>query len=35
VGIDIPGEQRFVDKVFEALDAELAARDFKCCISME
>ena len=35
VGIDIPGEKNYLGKVFEALDRELVARDFKGSVGPE
>ncbi|KJZ77764.1 hypothetical protein HIM_02941 [Hirsutella minnesotensis 3608] len=35
MGVDIPGEKRYLERVFEALDKELVARDFKESIASE
>ena len=33
IGIDIPGESVYPSELFEALGKELAARNFKGCVS--
>ncbi len=35
MSVNIPGERRFLDKAFEALDKELAAREFKGSVGIE
>ncbi|KAF2672300.1 hypothetical protein BT63DRAFT_438123 [Microthyrium microscopicum] len=35
MGIDIPGEKKYLDKVFEALDKEVIARGGKGCVGIE
>jgi hypothetical protein len=35
VGINISGEKKYLEKLFEALDKELAARDFKGSVGPE
>lgn len=32
LGLEIPGEKKYLEKLFEALDAELMARNMKDCV---